>query len=85
MENQLYQIDGVADAVVVGIPHKIYGETPVALIRLEKGARLDEEGIREYLNSRMAKYKIPSRIMFTDEIPLTPNGKVDKKRIRTMF
>lgn len=85
VEDQLYQIDGVADAVVVGIPHKIYGETPVALIRLEKGAQWDEEGIREYLKSRMAKYKIPSRIMFTEEIPLTPNGKVDKKRIRTMF
>lgn len=85
VENQLYQIEGVADAVVVGVPHKVYGETPVALIRLEKGAEWDEAGIQEYLKSRIAKYKIPSRIIFTDEIPLTPNGKVNKKLIRTMF
>lgn len=85
VESQLYQIEGIADAAVVGIPHEIYGETPAALVKLEKGAKWDENGIRNYLKSKIAGYKIPSEIRFVDNIPLTPNGKVDKKLIRTMF
>lgn len=85
VESQLYRMKGIADAAVVGVPHEIYGETPVALIKLENGAKWDEKEIQEYLKNKLAKYKIPSKILFSDSIPLTPNGKVDKKQIRTMF
>lgn len=85
VEDQLYQMEGIAEAVVVGIPDETYGEVPAAMVKLEKGAAWDEAGIRQYLRSRLAKYKIPTRILFVEKIPLTPNGKVDKKRIRTMF
>lgn len=85
IERQLYQIEGVADAAVVGIPHEIYGETPVAMVKLEKDARWDEAGIQEYLRSKIARYKIPSKILFVDAIPVTSNGKVDKKLIRAMM
>lgn len=85
VEDQLYQIDGIEDAVVVGIPDETYGEIPAALIKLEKGAKWDEAGIQEYLKSRIAKYKIPGKIRFVENIPLTPNGKIDKKLIRNEF
>ncbi|MDD3219909.1 MAG: class I adenylate-forming enzyme family protein [Lachnospiraceae bacterium] len=85
VESQLYKIEGIADAAVVGIPHEIYGETPVAMVKLEKDIKWSEEGIQNYLKNKIAKYKIPSKIVFVDAIPLTPNGKVDKKKIRTMF
>lgn len=85
VETELCRIDGISDAAVVGIPHEIYGETPAALIKLEEGAKWNETGIQDCLKSRLAKYKIPSKILFVDHIPLTPNNKVDKKFIRTMF
>lgn len=85
VEDQLYQIEGISEAVVVGIPDELYGEVPAALVKLEKGAQWDEKGIREYLKNRIAKYKIPTKIVFTDRIPLTPNGKEDKKEIRRIL
>lgn len=85
VEDQLYQIDGISEAVVVGIPDEVYGEVPAALVKLEKGAQWDEKGIQQYLRCRMAKYKIPTRIVFTNQIPLTPNGKEDKKAIRKLL
>ena len=85
VENVLYQIPGIAEAAVVGIPHKIYGETPVALIQLEKDISVSSKEITEYLKKKLAKYKIPSEIRFTEAIPLTPNGKIDKKKIRKIF
>lgn len=85
VEDQLYQIDGISEAVVVGIPDEMYGEVPAALVKLQKGAQWDEKGIQQYLKNRLAKYKIPTRIVFTDKIPLTPNGKEDKKTIRKIL
>lgn len=85
VENELYQISGVSDAAVVGVPDEIYGEVACALVKPEPKADLTEQGIKDILAERMAKYKIPARILFTDEIPETPNGKVDKKQIRNIF
>lgn len=85
VEDQLYQMDGISEAVVVGIPDEMYGEVPAALVKLKKGAQWDEKGIQQYLRNRLAKYKIPTRIVFTDKIPLTPNGKEDKKMIRKIL
>jgi fatty-acyl-CoA synthase/long-chain acyl-CoA synthetase len=49
------------------------------------GTRLSREQIQDELKDRVARYKIPQKILFVDEIPKTPGLKVDKKHIRTMF
>ncbi len=85
VEEELYSMGGIAEAVVVGIPDPLYGEVPAAIVKPEKDCRWDEIGIKEYLHNRIAKYKIPVRIIFTDEIPLSSGGKPDRKKIRKMF
>lgn len=85
VEKELLQMDGIADAAVVGIPHEIYGEVPAAVVKLDKGSTWEEESIQKYLKGRIAGYKVPVKILFMDEIPLTPNGKVDKKNIKDLF
>ncbi len=85
VENELYLIPGIEEAAVVGIPDELYGEIAAAVIKCTKDADLSEEKIKEILHGRIAKYKIPGKILFVDEIPETPNGKIDKKLIRTMF
>ena len=69
----------------MGIPDDRYGEVPAALVKLAAGAVRTETEIQQVLRGRIAKYKIPARIVFTDGIPLTPNGKTDKKRIRQIL
>ena len=70
----------ILEAVVVGIPDDLYGQEPAALIKPGKDCRWDQAGIQDYLRSRIAKYKIPVRIIFTDEIPLSTGGKPDRKK-----
>lgn len=85
VEKALLDVEGVEEATVVGIPHAIYGEAPAALVKCAPSALWNEEGLRAALKSRIAGYKIPVRIRFTEEIPLTPNGKYNKKAIRDLF
>ena len=85
IENELSEIDGIEDCAVVGIPDELYGEIPAAVIKLSSGSCLDEVGIKTHLKSKIASYKIPSRILFLDHIPVTENLKINKKKIRMMF
>jgi len=85
VENELYMIPGVDEAAVVGIPDPLYGEVPVAVIKCRPGYTLTQEEIQDKLRGRLARYKIPVKILFVDEIPTTPNGKYNKREIRKMF
>jgi acyl-CoA synthetase (AMP-forming)/AMP-acid ligase II len=60
----------------------MYGEVPAAVISLKEGYSMDESVIRPILKNRLASYEIPAYFYFVDELSKTPNGKIDKKRIR---
>jgi fatty-acyl-CoA synthase/long-chain acyl-CoA synthetase len=85
LEEELISLEGIKDAAVVGIPSEKYGEVAAAVVVPENGARLTEEGIQEALRQKVARYKIPERILFVDQVPKTPGLKSDKKYIRTLF
>lgn len=85
VENELTSIEGVLDAAVVGLPDEVYGEVPAAVVEIEKGCALTVGDIRQYLHGRIAKYKIPVKIMEVEEIPQTVNGKPDKGKIQELL
>lgn len=85
VENELYAIAGVKEAAVTGIPDDLYGEVAAAAVVLCEGSSLTESQIRQLLRSRIAKYKIPAKILFMDEIPVTKNLKVDKTKIKELL
>lgn len=85
VENKLLEMNGVEDAAVVGIPDELYGEVPAALIKLKKGTVIEEAEIKAFLKSQMAGYKVPQKILFTENIPLTENMKINKRKVRKMF
>lgn len=85
VENELLKIDGVMQAAVVAIPHALYGEAPAAAIRLEAGKNISAEQIQALLKTKIASYKIPEKIIFPDELPLTRNLKIDKKAIQRLL
>lgn len=82
LEEVLATVDGVADSCVTGIPDELYGEVPVAAIVREPGSDIDGPGIQDALASRIAHYKIPVRMAFVDEIPLTTGEKPDRAAVR---
>lgn len=73
----------VKEAIVVGLPDPEKDEVVGAVVRLESGASLSEQELREFCRSRIAAYKVPQRIRFVseDEIPRTSTGKVSKREI----
>ncbi|MCF0104435.1 MAG: AMP-binding protein, partial [Eggerthellaceae bacterium] len=83
VEDYLLTMPGVLDAQVVGIPDKRLGEIVGAFIRLKEGYdSLTEEDVRQWCIKRMARYKVPKRVFFIDDFPMTPSMKVQKFKLR---
>ena len=86
IEDFLLTMPGVLDAQVVGIPDEKYGEIVGAFIRErpETKGELDEEKVREFCISHIARYKVPKRVFFVDDFPMTPSMKIQKFKLREM-
>jgi fatty-acyl-CoA synthase len=82
IEEFLHAHPGVSDVQVVGVPDERYGEAVVAFVRLEAGARVDEDALREHCRERIAHYKVPRDVHFVAEFPMTVTGKVQKFKLR---
>lgn len=85
VEDALAEHPHVAQAAVIGTPHPDWGETVTAVIVPAPGSRPSPEELAAFLQSRLAKYKIPRIYHFVDALPHTPTGKVMKYRLRQMF
>lgn len=79
VEEALKTHEAVADAIVVGVPDEKWGESVTGVVRLEPGASVDEATLRAHVRERLAGYKTPKRIVFTDRTLRAPNGKADYK------
>jgi long-chain acyl-CoA synthetase len=75
----------VAGAAVVGRPDDRLGETPVAMVELRDAGSTDAAILVEYLQTRLARYEIPTDIAIVDQIPRTPSGKADLSAVRRHF
>jgi malonyl-CoA/methylmalonyl-CoA synthetase len=82
IEIEIDAIEGVRESAVVGVPHSDFGEAVTAVIVPEPGARLSQEQILRELSGRLAKFKLPKRIFFVDDLPRNSMGKVLKNELR---
>jgi fatty-acyl-CoA synthase len=85
LENQLMAHPDVVEATVVGVNHEKWQERPVAFVVARDGAEVSESELIEHLRPRVAKWWLPDRVIFIDEIPKTGTGKFDKKVVRERF
>jgi long-chain acyl-CoA synthetase len=76
VEEVLFRLPGVADAVVVGIPDRYRGETVKAYIVPAPGATLVEEDVLEQCRRELTAYKVPKVVELRESLPRTPVGKV---------
>ena len=92
VEEAVKTLDGVADAIVVGIPNARFGEEIVAVVERSSGAEggsvtpesgsVTPEAVIAHVKSELAGFKAPRRVRFVDTIGRTPAGKVDYARHR---
>ena len=82
VEEFLYTHPDVVDAQVVGVPDARYGEELCAWVRVREGSALNPEELREWCRGKLAHYKVPRYVRFTEEFPMTVTGKVQKFKMR---
>jgi len=86
VEEAVKTVDGVLDAVVVGIPNERFGEEIVAVVQLRPGVpdgSVGSDAVIDHVKSRLAGYKAPRQVRFVETIGRSPSGKVDYARHRT--
>lgn len=74
----------VAEAAVTGVPHPIRGEEVVAFVRIRPGGTITADALRQWCRSRMASYKVPSRIVVVEELPTTSTGKLARRELQAL-
>lgn len=82
VEGVITAYNKVETVALVPVPDDIYGEIGYAFIVPKAACKIDEEELREYLKKRLAKYKIPAKIIFRRELPLNPTGKIAKNVLK---
>lgn len=85
VENALQAHPHVADVAVIGVPHPHWGESVLAMIVPHAGESADPLAILDFCRERIAGYKCPKEIQFTDAIPRNAAGKILRREIRKPF
>ncbi|MFQ6122619.1 MAG: class I adenylate-forming enzyme family protein [Dehalococcoidales bacterium] len=75
----------VAGVTVVGVPDRLRGETVGAAISLKEGEVATEQEIRQFCQERMADYKVPRQIIFTNSLPKSVTAKFSREKLREYF
>lgn len=85
IEMEIDALPGVVESAVIGVPHADLGEGVAAVVVLETGATITEAELLAALGARLARYKLPRRVMFCEALPRNPMGKVQKNRLREQY
>ncbi len=76
VERVLAEVEGVAEAAVVGLPHAVRGEDVTAYVVREPGSAIAAEQVRTACRTELSAYKVPREVLFVPELPRSPVGKV---------
>jgi malonyl-CoA/methylmalonyl-CoA synthetase len=85
IETEIDRMEGVDESAVIGVPHGDFGEAVTAVVVLQPGASLTEAAVLKALDGRLAKYKLPKRVLFDAALPRNTMGKVIKADLRKKY
>jgi fatty-acyl-CoA synthase len=81
VEELLGRHDGVTEVAVVGVDDEQYGKRLRAYVVRADGSDVDEQTLKDYVKSNLARYKVPREVIFIDAMPRNPAGKVVKREL----
>lgn len=85
VENVLQSHPSIQESAVIGIPDAEWGELPRAIVVLNPGSKITADEILEFCRQKLASYKRPRSVVFTDELPRNPIGKILKRILRKKY
>jgi acyl-CoA synthetase (AMP-forming)/AMP-acid ligase II len=83
VEEIFYRTGLVSEVVALGIPHSAIGQSIVLVATCKNGIEVSEKQLLDHCKQRLANYMMPSEIVFRTALPTNPNGKVDRKRLKS--
>jgi len=83
VENNISSMDGVAEVAVIGLPDEIFGQAIKVYIVPAPGMEFTEKQVLKYCSQNMETFMVPKYVEFLDNLPKTPNGKIDKKQLKS--
>jgi len=85
IESEIDAMLGVIESAVIGVPHADFGEGVTAVLVCDKATGVDEASVLKGLEGRLAKFKMPKRVIVVDELPRNAMGKVQKNILRDTY
>ncbi|MEM7347929.1 MAG: AMP-binding protein, partial [Chloroflexota bacterium] len=85
VERVLYSHSAIQDAAVIGVADEKWQEVPVAVIILKESATVSEDDLFTFMTEQLARFKVPRRFIFTDELPRNAMGKIQHFRVKELF
>src|SRR6266849_4353620 len=85
IETEIDALPGVVESAVIGVPHPDFGEGVTAVVVKDKAANLSEQTILAALEGRLAKFKLPKRVIFIEDFPRNAMGKLQKNILRDRY
>jgi long-chain acyl-CoA synthetase len=86
VENVLYAHPAVTDCALIGLPHRILGEEPAAVVHLAPASSANEAELQAWVRQHLAAFKVPVAVRFLAEpLPRNANGKILKRELTALF
>lgn len=85
IEELFYKHQSVLEVAIIGLPDTVLGEISCAVIKLKPSHSEDELSMKTFIKERVADFKVPDRIVFVEELPMTASGKILKKELTNLI
>ncbi len=85
VENVIYQLEGIVEVAVIGVPDDKWVEVGRAIVVRQDGVDIDDVRILNHCRENLARFKVPQSVVFIDEIPHNATGKVLKRELREVY
>jgi fatty-acyl-CoA synthase len=82
IERVIYEMPGVREVAVIGMPDERWGERPVAVVVVADGTLLELPHLAEHCRKQLAAFKVPKQLILRDSLPRNPSGKILKRVLR---
>ena len=85
VENAIYQINGVKEAVVMGTPDVFLGESIIAFMTIHENFTINEKDVQKECMKNLESFMVPQRIIILPELPKSSNGKIDRAELKKLL